>query len=264
MTTSLTSDHRSPRFAAQSHANDTTASHETTAPLPKEQQPSSTVGHRRSPRLAGQQHDARLAEEQPSSESWNETGFDPYDKPSSPRITRSASKSQSIAHDSAVTTTLGARSLDNRKVAFGQEVRQQAPRGVHVNRSLAQQAGSFVTPASHNGVVPPVQVSSSEMSSLNQRLSTVTPHEHEASLALAALCMQSDKRKNVQRNHYLGGAMKPAAKQTDAMFPRRVYAMVMELDESAPDVLEWISGGEAFVIHKPKVRMPLLVMLCVA
>lgn len=53
----------------------------------------------------------------------------------------------------------------------------------------------------------------------------------------------------------LGGRSTPTGVTSD--FPRQVYALVSETAKINPSIIEWIEGGEAFVIHNP-VRSKLL------
>lgn len=96
-----------------------------------------------------------------------------------------------------------------------------------------------------------------------RRMSTVTPHEHEASLALAALCMQSDQRKGIApqpMSQYLGKDVKLPKKKQDIAFPELVHAIVTEMSASSPDVMQWVNNGEAFMVHEPKVSVSLLLV----
>jgi len=118
-----------------------------------------------------------------------------------------------------------------------------------------------VTPASHGDILG-APFAGPALHVMTRRMSAVTPHKHEASMALAALCQQSDRRNGLQpqpANQYLGKVkIKPPPKNKDASFPDLLHAMVTEMNVTAPHVLQWVHDGEAFAIHDPEVSVPVM------
>lgn len=249
-----------------------------------------TLTFRRSPRLVaagGKQtnddgtsaHTENSHDVQHALSSWNETSFDPYASSSSPvestsrdspvdnskkrSFSRLSSRLSShgnddrhsrnnaplasidrnaIASRTRSTDSARSRSIDTRKVSFGRETRSNK-RG-HV--AAAQKSQPLVTPASRDNTA-------------NSTSATTTgTYEQQASLALAALCKQSDQRNGRKAQpvtDYIGKMAALPLKKKDVAFPAAVHAMVTELNASAPDVLQWVNDGGAFIIHQPKVRM---------
>ena len=155
------------------------------------------------------------------------------------------------SYDQSMKATLE-RPLDSRKVSFAQDCQ--------VEHNHTGQSGSLETPAFQGNIlgasqpvslpVPPLQIAT-------RRVRKVTPQEREASLALAALCMQSDGRNGLlpqTANQYLDKV--PAKRSKDRLiksFPELVHALVTEMNATAPHVLKWVDRGKAFIILEPQV-----------
>ena len=153
------------------------------------------------------------------------------------------------SYDQSMKATLE-RPLDSRKVSFAQDCQ--------VEHNHTGQSGSLETPAFQGNIlgasqpvslpVPPLQIAT-------RRMRKVTPQEHEASLALAALCMQSDGRNGLlpqTANQYLEKVPTKRSKD-ERSFPALVHALVTEMDATARHVLQWVGRGEAFIIREPQV-----------
>lgn len=74
----------------------------------------------------------------------------------------------------------------------------------------------------------------------------VTPHEHDAGVALATLAEFVKPAAKVKTE-----PQTPRDATLQPTFPELVHAMVTETVETHPDLIEWIHDGEAFVVHDP-------------
>jgi hypothetical protein len=74
----------------------------------------------------------------------------------------------------------------------------------------------------------------------------VTPHEHDAGVALATLAgFAQPAAKGKTEPHT------PRDTNWQPTFPELVHAMVTETVATQPDFIEWVYDGEAFVVHDP-------------
>lgn len=74
----------------------------------------------------------------------------------------------------------------------------------------------------------------------------VTPHEHDAGVALATLAGFAKPAAKVKTEPHT-----PRDTNWQATFPELVHAMVTETVATQPDLIEWVYDGEAFVVHDP-------------
>ena len=74
----------------------------------------------------------------------------------------------------------------------------------------------------------------------------VTPHEHDAGVALATLAEFAKPAAKVKTE-----PQTPSDTNWQPTFPELVHAMVTETVATQPDLIEWIYDGEAFVVHDP-------------
>lgn len=251
----------------------------------------STTTRRRSPRFATTERQSNgdsgstLANKENDTKQasfWNETNFDPYEssgkgdgnlkKSTKQDKKRPAATEKTRRHDDghqAATAPANARGVasrtrsnhathenssivETRTVSFGQETQSANKRGR--GAAVKNNSGSLVTPASPASAATHASLLDPTLQAPNTRgMSTVTPHEREASLALATLCMQSDM------NQHLGtvSTVNMPLKKSTTLSPRKGSESLTETETPEPSQASRTSSAvETSLRESPKRNSP--------